>query len=317
MPSVSQICRIIFAHILVISRCFHSFRDTQQFSVTQTRVWQVICIILLLCFRLILFSAFPDSTRRNQMFHWICLSQCNGRFVDVTTSRSCALIYRLCCPSLSALTRYRLYVLHRCQHSEEEGKKYFAFITQNEENFPQRNNIFSLFWVTLKWFWLVNGFIDHLSTHDSRIHFTDHCHTQTIVLNILQSPIAVSWQRSFNTGTTTVSLNYTLQILYMKSFLHSRPFKWAPLKITSCPKTVLVKTSWNGPHRKHRFSVVPLLRLCLLLRERVYRAVAPKRLWYICLSHGRCIITALHVTIVWEYLRTSCSGEYRDPRQIK
>jgi hypothetical protein len=35
----------------------------------------------------------------------------------------------------------------------------------------------------------------------------------------------------------------------------------------------------------------------LLLRERVYRAVAEKRLWYIRLSRGRRIATALHATI--------------------
>jgi hypothetical protein len=51
-------------------------------------------------------------------------------------------------------------------------------------------------------------------------------------------------------------------------------------------------------HRKHRSSVaVPLLLSCLLLRERVSRAVAWKRLWYICLSRCRCIVTALHTAI--------------------
>jgi hypothetical protein len=53
-------------------------------------------------------------------------------------------------------------------------------------------------------------------------------------------------------------------------------------------------------HRKHRSSVaVPLLRWCLLLRERIYRVVAPKRSWYIHPTRGRCNVTALHATVIW------------------
>jgi hypothetical protein len=36
------------------------------------------------------------------------------------------------------------------------------------------------------------------------------------------SALSVSWQRIYNTGTITVSLNYTLQILHIKYSLHSR-----------------------------------------------------------------------------------------------
>jgi hypothetical protein len=36
------------------------------------------------------------------------------------------------------------------------------------------------------------------------------------------SSLCVSWQRIYNTGTIPVSLNYTLQILHIKSSLHSR-----------------------------------------------------------------------------------------------
>jgi hypothetical protein len=38
------------------------------------------------------------------------------------------------------------------------------------------------------------GFTDHLYTHDSWLYFTNHWHTQTSVLRLLQSPLAVSWQ---------------------------------------------------------------------------------------------------------------------------
>jgi hypothetical protein len=42
-----------------------------------------------------------------------------------------------------------------------------------------------------------------------------------------------------------------------------------------------------------------MLRLRLLLRERVYRATAQKRPWYIRPSHGRWIATALRATILY------------------
>jgi xanthine/uracil/vitamin C permease (AzgA family) len=46
------------------------------------------------------------------------------------------------------------------------------------------------------------------------------------------------------------------------------------------------------------FPTVPLmLRVDSMLRERVYRAVAQKRPWYIRLFRSRCIATALHTII--------------------
>jgi hypothetical protein len=54
----------------------------------------------------------------------------------------------------------------------------------------------------------------------------------------------------------------------------------------------------GADHRKHSLSVaVPMLLSCLLLRERVYRKFGQKRPSYIRPSRGRCIATALHVTI--------------------
>jgi hypothetical protein len=44
---------------------------------------------------------------------------------------------------------------------------------------------------------------------------------------------------------------------------------------------------------------VSLLLSYLLQRERVYRAVAQKRLWYIRLFRGHCVATALHATITY------------------
>jgi hypothetical protein len=62
--------------------------------------------------------------------------------------------------------------------------------------------------------------------------------------------------------------------------------------------TIIFKiTPWHGPRRSTQFQRALLL-LCIysFLRERVYRAVAYKRLWYIRLSRGRLIATALHAT---------------------
>jgi hypothetical protein len=42
-------------------------------------------------------------------------------------------------------------------------------------------------------FGLEIGFIDHLYTHGSWLHFTDHFHTQTSVFSLLQSSLAVAW----------------------------------------------------------------------------------------------------------------------------
>jgi hypothetical protein len=67
-----------------------------------------------------------------------------------------------------------------------------------------------------------------------------------------------------------------------------------------------VAAGGDADHRKHRYSVaVPLLFPCLLLRERVYRAVAYKWLWHIWLSRGRCIVTALHAKI-YSATRLAC-----------
>jgi hypothetical protein len=73
-------------------------------------------------------------------------------------------------------------------------------------------------------------------------------------------------------------------------------------------------SSRHGPRRKQHFHCftpnAALLRICclatvvvLVSRERVYRVVAQKRLWYIRPSRGCCITTALHSIILSFSLR--------------
>jgi hypothetical protein len=88
----------------------------------------------------------------------------------------------------------------------------------------------------------------------------------------MTSSLSVSWQRIYNTGTLTVLLNYTLQILHIKSSLHSRTLATNSLLQSLRYRTELsTQPSWTtisvilepliilrqGPHRKH----VPHVRL--------------------------------------------------------
>jgi hypothetical protein len=146
----------------------------------------------------------------------------------------------------------------------------------------------------LKWwdyrlgFGLVIRFIDHLHTHDSWLHFTDHWHTQTRVLSLLVYTKRFL-ETDFKTRTITVSLKYTLQLSHTKSSLHSRDLNWALLQIILfftasstelpynwlCP---LLITSRHGPRRDIPFLTATVL-LCAysLPREHVSRAFAQKR----------------------------------------
>jgi hypothetical protein len=61
------------------------------------------------------------------------------------------------------------------------------------------------------------GWMDLLTTciHHSELYFTAHWHTQTSVLNLLQSPLVVSWQRLLP--------KEILQLPALRSSCHSRP----------------------------------------------------------------------------------------------
>jgi hypothetical protein len=129
--------------------------------------------------------------------------------------------------------------------------------------------------------------------HHSELHFTDHWHTQTSVLSLLQSPLAISWQRLLPREILQLpalrSSCYSCLCRTLVNFQPSTNWVWGWLSInwtansavthqpaTSCHftqlncwqlqptanlllQTVLLVTSWHGTHRKHRSSVVTLV----------------------------------------------------------
>jgi hypothetical protein len=78
--------------------------------------------------------------------------------------------------------------------------------------------------------------MDLLTTciHHSELHFTDHWHTQTTILNLLQSPLAVSWQRLLPV--------VLLQLPALRSSLSQLPGQ------NSCQLTAQLTSSQAGGH---------------------------------------------------------------------
>jgi hypothetical protein len=79
--------------------------------------------------------------------------------------------------------------------------------------------------------WGMDWISDLLTTcmHHSRLHFTDHWHTQTSVLSLLQSPLAISWQQ--------ILPREILHLPTLRSSCHSCP----------CRTLVNWQLSWLGP----------------------------------------------------------------------
>jgi hypothetical protein len=76
-----------------------------------------------------------------------------------------------------------------------------------------------------------------------------------------------------------------------------QPYK-LPYRTDLVALLVFLTTPRYGPRTNTPFPKVPLLlRVDSLLRERVYRTVSQKLPWYILISHGRCMETALHFVI--------------------
>jgi hypothetical protein len=148
------------------------------------------------------------------------------------------------------------------------------------------------------------GFIDHLYTRlgtTSNYNAIADFHTWQIITShaMFFQPAAsspgVPWQRFVTLDILQLnSLKSSLNgcCFPAASFLHRLPYRTelvAPIFFLTTPR--------HGPHRNNPFPAVLLLLLVdSLLRDRVYRAVAYKCLWYIRLSRGRRVVTVLHAT---------------------
>jgi hypothetical protein len=86
--------------------------------------------------------------------------------------------------------------------------------------------------------------------HRSELHYTDHWHTENVVLSLLQSPLAVSWQRLLPREIP--------QLSELRRSCHSRPYitlvNWQlQLTTNSLLQTVVLITFRHGPQRKQCF----------------------------------------------------------------
>jgi hypothetical protein len=141
----------------------------------------------------------------------------------------------------------------------------------------------------------VNGFIDHLyirSVSTSNSSATANLHNSQITTapsKLFQHAVSSSafpWQRLL-----TVDI---LQLHALRSSLNSLPCR--TIFNSLCP---LLITSWHGPHRKHRSSIVLFVSvatgMCLPSR-------CPETALYIYLYRGRCIATAVHATVFYSII---------------
>jgi hypothetical protein len=99
------------------------------------------------------------------------------------------------------------------------------------------SNVLSRVWVTIDGVWIGDSIYWPLvhsllvTTLYRSLTHRDYCpHSITVS----SSPFLAT---DFNTGTVTLSLNYTLQMSHIKSSLYSRTFNWEFLQLTICPKT--------------------------------------------------------------------------------
>jgi hypothetical protein len=150
----------------------------------------------------------------------------------------------------------------------------------------------------------LDWWLDLLTTwiHHSELHFTDHWHTQTSILSLLQSPIAVFWQRLLPREilqlpwsrrcplVNTPHLNSQFQLSTNCSF-GTPELDW------TFSTELFFTTTLYGPNRKHCFQKY------FYCYRRVYRSVASKRVAQPRFSIVACIyvdeMTRCELSILW------------------
>jgi hypothetical protein len=174
--------------------------------------------------------------------------------------------------------------------------------------------------VTIDGVWICNRLYWPLLTHNSWVHFTNHCQTQTSVLSLLQSPLAVAWYRlptadvTLTLGSRTVPMpqlpasqsNSSKRLNCSSVLTHSLTHSLRNSSLTDW--TVLLITSRHGPTEN---TVLLLLCNCCRGNMLVCKAVTSQRLLCSCFFRGRYLATGLHVTIIYDiYVRVKLISHY-------
>jgi hypothetical protein len=137
----------------------------------------------------------------------------------------------------------------------------------------------------------VDGFIDHFTTRlgstsnysatTNLSQLTNHHST----CNVYTSP---SLATASNSGYSSVSGAHvvTARRIGRNSTIHCPAYNISP------------RTTYKTPHFHCYTPSFALLRLCCLAMGTCSPSRCIETLWYICLSHGHCIATAIHATIL-------------------
>jgi hypothetical protein len=133
-------------------------------------------------------------------------------------------------------------------------------LTSEQEERRSRKRIYCYdFRVPIYGFGLVIGF--NLHVYNSLLYFTNHYHTQTSALSLLQSPLAVAWYRlpaadvPLPLGARNIpGLSYQILTATEPQRLSNSQTNWLHSTDWLNPRLVLIITSRHGSHRTDELS---------------------------------------------------------------